>query len=182
MHANISARVSREYIYQMDAVGTVKIQAGPGSAQTFRYNFYLRLAEVFYNLEWLLNNQPEQFSREEFEVYASLYRSIADMRQDLPMVLNNSFERLQNRIGINAEDNHTALQGTTIELDVPSDLDRLTLPEGVNQRLQYLLDLQDQGRTLTPEERKEAEGLVTLAETLSLIKLRAQRVARDKAP
>ncbi|MBI1747034.1 MAG: hypothetical protein HYR55_10660 [Acidobacteria bacterium] len=66
-----------------------------------------------------------------------------------------------------------------IELDVTSDLVKLTLPEGVHQRLQYLLDRQDQGKDLTPEERKEAEGLVTLAEMLSLIKLRAQRVAQD---
>lgn len=67
-------------------------------------------------------------------------------------------------------------QQVLIELDIPSDLEKFTLPEGVNQRLQYLLDLQDQGKSLTPAERSEAEGLIELAEMLSLLKLRAQRV------
>ena len=64
-----------------------------------------------------------------------------------------------------------------IELEMPSDLSRFNLPEGVQQRLQSLLDKQDQGKGLTPAEREEAEGLVDLAELLSLIKLRARRVA-----
>ena len=64
-----------------------------------------------------------------------------------------------------------------IELEVPSDLKRFTLPEGVKQRLQSLLDRQDQGEELTPAERVEAEGLVHLAELLSLLKLRARRIA-----
>ena len=67
-------------------------------------------------------------------------------------------------------------QQVLIELDIPSDLEKFTLPEGVNQRLQYLLDLQDKGKSLTPAERSEAEGLIELAEMLSLLKLRAQRV------
>ena len=60
---------------------------------------------------------------------------------------------------------------------MPSDLKRFTLPEGVKQRLQSLLDRQDQGEELTPAERVEAEGLVDLAELLSLLKLRARRIA-----
>jgi len=64
-----------------------------------------------------------------------------------------------------------------IEFEIPSDLKRFTLPEGVKQRLQSLLDRQDQGEELTPAERVEAEGLVDLAELLSLIKLRARRIA-----
>lgn len=73
-------------------------------------------------------------------------------------------------------------QQVLIELDIPSDLEKFTLPEGVNQRLQYLLDLQDQGKSLTPAERSEAEGLVELAEMLSLLKLRAQRVSQRNSP
>ena len=66
-----------------------------------------------------------------------------------------------------------------IELEMPSDLSRFSLPEGVQQRLQSLLDKQDQGKGkgLTPAEREEAVGLVDLAELLSLIKLRARRAA-----
>ncbi len=69
-----------------------------------------------------------------------------------------------------------------IELEMPSDLRRFTLPEGVKQRLQTLLDRQDQGDQLTPAERVEAEGLVDLAELLSLLKLRARSAAEADSP
>jgi len=65
----------------------------------------------------------------------------------------------------------------TLELDLPADLDRFRLPAGVDARLQSLLDAQDAGRTLTDEERHEAEGLVSLAEFLTLLRLRAERAA-----
>ena len=42
-----------------------------------------------------------------------------------------------------------------------------------------LLDRQDSGKKLTNAERKEAEGLVELAEMLSLLKLKAERVWRE---
>ena len=66
-------------------------------------------------------------------------------------------------------------QPITVDLDLPDDLARLQLPPGVNDRLQALLDRQDRGEKLTPEQRREAEGLVALAELLSLLRLRAQR-------
>ena len=53
------------------------------------------------------------------------------------------------------------------------------LPKGVDKRLQSLLDRQDQGEKLTPAERLETEGLVNLAELLSLLRLRAERVSRE---
>jgi hypothetical protein len=67
-------------------------------------------------------------------------------------------------------------QTVAIKLSVPDDLPRLCLPDGVNARLQELLDRQDRGQRLTPAERKEAEGLVNLAELLSLLRLRVERV------
>jgi hypothetical protein len=63
-----------------------------------------------------------------------------------------------------------------IELEVPGDLKRFALPIGVKQRLEMLLDRQDRGEALTSQERMEAEGLVELAELLSLLKLRARRL------
>ena len=65
-----------------------------------------------------------------------------------------------------------------IELEMPDDLARFRLPLAVNKRLQALLDRQDGGDRLTAAERKEAEGLVNLAELLSLLQLRAGRVGR----
>lgn len=64
-----------------------------------------------------------------------------------------------------------------IELQVPGDLPRFKLPAGVQARLQELLDKQDGGQPLTEAERSEAEGLVTLADFLSLLRLRAERAA-----
>ncbi len=64
-----------------------------------------------------------------------------------------------------------------IELEMPDELARFHLPSGVQGRLQDLLDRQDRGQTLTPEERHEAEGLVDLADLLSLLRLRAERLA-----
>lgn len=60
-------------------------------------------------------------------------------------------------------------QHVLVELEVPTDLDRLRLPQGVNDRLQELLDRQDRGEALTAAERAEAEGLVDLSELLEAI-------------
>lgn len=70
-------------------------------------------------------------------------------------------------------------QPILIELEVPENLEGLHLPRGVNERLQSLLDRQDQEGGLSPEERREAEGLVDLAELLSLLRLRSRRLERE---
>ena len=59
-----------------------------------------------------------------------------------------------------------------LRLHAPSDLSKFRLPTGVQRRLSELLDRQDKGASLTAKERREAEGLVELAEMLSLLKLR----------
>lgn len=63
----------------------------------------------------------------------------------------------------------------TFSLRIPADLGHFKLPRGVEARLQSLLDRQDHGLGLTKAERNEAEGLVDLAESLTLLKLRASR-------
>lgn len=67
-----------------------------------------------------------------------------------------------------------------IRLEIPNDLAQFRLPAGVNERLQELLDRQDSGQRLTPAERKEADGLVNLAEMLSLLRSRAERAGRPR--
>jgi hypothetical protein len=66
----------------------------------------------------------------------------------------------------------------TLEVDLPDELSRFRLPAAVNARLQALLDRQDSGQTLSAAERAEAEGLVSLAEFLTLLRLRAERLAK----
>lgn len=70
-----------------------------------------------------------------------------------------------------------AFQELDVTLQLPNDLSRFELPQGVQKRLQSLLDKQDQGEDLTDDERVEAEGLVDLADMLSLLRLRATRPA-----
>ena len=69
----------------------------------------------------------------------------------------------------------------TIEMELPDDLAQFRLPLGVHSRLQALLDQQDQGQRLTAAERAEAEGLVNLAESLTLLRLRTERASRAAA-
>lgn len=68
-----------------------------------------------------------------------------------------------------------------VELELPDDVARFRLPRAVNGRLTELLDRQDSGERLTTAERKEAEGLVDLAELLSVLRLRARRIGSRRA-
>lgn len=59
-------------------------------------------------------------------------------------------------------------------MELPASAAHFRLPEGVDRRLHVLLDKQDRGKPLTEDERVEAEGLVELSETLTLLRLRAK--------
>jgi hypothetical protein len=61
-------------------------------------------------------------------------------------------------------------------VEIPIGLAQFQLPPAVHERLQFLLDLQDAGTQLSENERLEAEGLVDLAEFLSLLRLRSHQV------
>jgi hypothetical protein len=67
-------------------------------------------------------------------------------------------------------------QSIQLEVKIPGDLARFRLPNGVQRRLKELLDKQDGGHTLSANEKKEAEGLVDMADLLSLLRLRAERL------
>lgn len=64
-------------------------------------------------------------------------------------------------------------------VEIPIELARFHLPQAVHARLQFLLDRQDEGYTLSQAERQEAEGLVELVEFLSLLRLRSTRVMKQ---
>jgi hypothetical protein len=49
-------------------------------------------------------------------------------------------------------------QAIHLEVEVPDDLARLRLPEGVQQRLTELLDKQDEGTPLTGAEQARPRG------------------------
>lgn len=60
-------------------------------------------------------------------------------------------------------------------IKIPENLTEFRLPDAVHARLQFLLERLDEGETLQLIERKEADGLVQLAEFLSLLNLCAKR-------
>ncbi len=61
----------------------------------------------------------------------------------------------------------------TVELELPEDWQALQLPEALHERLQDLLDRQDEQGGLSSQERREAEALVQLVDMLALMRLRA---------
>ncbi len=63
-----------------------------------------------------------------------------------------------------------------IAIEIPDTLRDFRLPLGLQQRLQFLLDCQEQGAVLSKAEREEAEGLVDVAEWLSLLRLQSRRI------
>lgn len=66
----------------------------------------------------------------------------------------------------------------TIQLEeIPEELSGFHFPKALDQRLQDLLDKQDRGKGLTARERQEAEGLVNLAELLTILQFRAQQAS-----
>lgn len=65
------------------------------------------------------------------------------------------------------------------QVTTEADVTKFELPAGVQQRLQELLDRQVRGYELSESERHEAEGLVELAEFLSLLRLQAKRAGQN---
>jgi hypothetical protein len=61
---------------------------------------------------------------------------------------------------------------------MPEDLAEFRLPKSIQNRLQHLLDIQDQGTPLSTEEKEEAEALVNVADLLTFLRLRSERAAQ----
>ncbi|MBD2083466.1 MULTISPECIES: hypothetical protein [unclassified Coleofasciculus] len=64
-------------------------------------------------------------------------------------------------------------------VEISIKLTRFQLPQAVQTHLQSLLARQDKGHTPSPAEQQEAEGLVELAEFLSLLYLPSTRVMKQ---
>jgi len=66
----------------------------------------------------------------------------------------------------------------TVELELPEDWQALQLPEALHERLQDLLDRQDEQGGVSSQERREAEALVQLVDMLALMRLKAEAAQR----
>lgn len=69
------------------------------------------------------------------------------------------------------------MSSVTLQLELPEDREQLRLPSALDDRLQFLLDRQDQQGSLTDTERREAEALTDLVDMLALLRLRAGRMS-----
>ena len=70
-------------------------------------------------------------------------------------------------------------QSVIVELELPKDWRKFRLPRALHERLQELLDRQDQTGKLSRKERREATALTELVDLLSLMRLRAKLAANN---
>ena len=72
------------------------------------------------------------------------------------------------------------MSSVTVELERPQDWKQFQMPDALKARLNSLLDEQDKTGKLSKAERDEAQALTELVDSLSLMKLRAERAGRNK--
>jgi hypothetical protein len=95
---NISSRRNKEYIFKHINSGYISIVSGRDSASTFRNNFYMRLAEYFKNLDWILENRPRTFDRTEFKIMEELLKKIKETHQEIPPYVEQLYKVLKNKL------------------------------------------------------------------------------------
>jgi hypothetical protein len=66
----------------------------------------------------------------------------------------------------------------TVDLELPEDWQTLQRPPALHERLQDLLDRQDDRGSLSVQERRVAEALTQLVDMLTLLRLRAESVQK----
>jgi hypothetical protein len=91
--ANIATRVSEEHVYENRYTGDVLIVAGSGSVKYFRGNFFKRLAEVFYNLNYIARaGKIDEAVVAEFQAFEAFYLQLRRTYDtSLPMYLTAAY-------------------------------------------------------------------------------------------
>ncbi|MEK6833126.1 MAG: hypothetical protein AABY32_03690 [Nanoarchaeota archaeon] len=97
MQENISSKTSHEYTFKKFNNSYIYIYTGSTSIQHFQNNFLKRLAEVFYNLKWTLDNYPssKQTVKNQFEIYKKLYLDLAKLYEGMPEYVAKGFNELE---------------------------------------------------------------------------------------
>lgn len=98
---NISSRRNKEYIFKHIDSKLITIISGRGSASTFRNNFYMRLAEYFKNLNWILEFRKKAFNRKEFYIMEELLIKLKKIDQEIPPYVERIYLELKNKINTN---------------------------------------------------------------------------------
>ena len=94
---NLSSKMTHSYFYYLHGYKGVNIYAGIDSAKTFRGNYVKRLAEVFFNLEWIYDHKKDEFDYDEFKIHKSTYLKLIKKYEDID-ILRNVFSQLENKI------------------------------------------------------------------------------------
>ena len=98
IHRNIATRKIQEYIFEEYDGRSYYILAGPDSVKQFRHNFMKRLAENFYNLEWLYsrcNGEKKEALIKEFRIYEETYLRIQETYPGVHGILISQYEKLK---------------------------------------------------------------------------------------
>jgi hypothetical protein len=86
IQGNIATRRSEEHVYSLRGRYPTYIMAGPGSVKVFRDNFYKRLAEVFYNLDWLRRFRRSRLDLNEVQIYDEFIRKLTKHGAKIPLL------------------------------------------------------------------------------------------------
>lgn len=99
---NLSSKMTHSYLYYLHGHKGVNIYAGKDSVKTYRDNYFMRLAEVFFNLESLYDDNKDEFDYDAFKIHESTYLMLVEKYGEIA-VLKNVFSRLKNKINKNHE-------------------------------------------------------------------------------
>jgi len=97
LQKNISSKKSYEYIFESTNNNQVNIYAGSGSSEVFRMNFWKRLCEAFYNVEWLVENRGEDL-KNEFIIYEETYLKLKELHDYIPNYLDKMYKEVKERL------------------------------------------------------------------------------------
>lgn len=95
---NISSRRNKEYIFKHIDSKLISIITGRDSANIFRYNFFLRLAEYFKNLDWIFENRSSEFNQMEFDILEDLFLQIKKINKDIPAYVEGTYKILKSKL------------------------------------------------------------------------------------
>jgi len=99
---NIAASINKEFILKGAAPHYQMLFAGPESLKFFEINFFERLSEAFYNLNWAYSfEELEPQVEERFRVYESIYLQLASYfgEDGLPSLLRDTYKAAKDRLG-----------------------------------------------------------------------------------
>jgi hypothetical protein len=94
---NLSSKMTHSYFYYLHGRKGVNIYAGKDSADTYKTNYFDRLAEVFHNLKWLYEHNRKDFDYEDYKIHKSTYLMLVKKYGEIP-VLKDVYLSLENTI------------------------------------------------------------------------------------